>query len=475
MSRKELINYLSEAGRLGFDGLVFLEEEHVLTANPFFLNWVGLSLDELRQSFFDLFEPSTATRFRQRDFYSERESLDSLFKSGKRIGRRFEVVGKCEQLEGTEVRMLSFRADSDKWEAEKNLQQQNLLFESVVRAIPDAVVITDMNDRILVCNQAFTRIFNYPPHAVLGKHLAMMFPEQALPKGGKDEKRVVQTTMLTGTGQRLTAEITHCRLRDPHGACVGYMDIMRDVTRRNMLENHLRRTQKMDAMGQMATGVAHDFNNIINAMLGFAEMLEEDYKQDQALVATVGEIKKAGRSGAALTQQLLTFSRNQDIHAGVYSLNKLIHHFSKVLNSLAGPGVSVYLNTKAEPDRIRADKVQIEQLLLNLCANARDAVNRNGKVVVHTDNIIFNGRGNEPPAGKYIRLAVEDNGSGMDKATLEHIFEPFFTTKSEGKGTGMGLATVYGIVKQAGGFIKVTSQPGQGTTFSFYFPSHEDR
>jgi signal transduction histidine kinase/CheY-like chemotaxis protein len=247
-----------------------------------------------------------------------------------------------------------------------------------------------------------------------------------------------------------------------------------DISERKALEQQLWQAQKMDALGSLAGGVAHDFNNLLTAIMGSAEVMRLDLPVDDPRRPDLDEIDKACGRAAALTRQLLAFSRRQPFEPRALSLGESVHDMKKMIGRLLGPQVSLVTASDQPLASIWADASQIEQVVLNLAVNARDAMPDGGTVTIETRNV----RLDEPyrtehfqvPAGAYVLLAVSDTGTGMDRETLSHIFEPFFTTKEKGKGTGLGLATVYGIVKQSRAYILVYSELGIGTTFKCYFP-----
>ncbi|MBI1749114.1 MAG: MEDS domain-containing protein [Acidobacteria bacterium] len=247
-----------------------------------------------------------------------------------------------------------------------------------------------------------------------------------------------------------------------------------DLSERLLLEEQLRQAQKLEAIGRLAGGVAHDFNNVLGVILGYGEMLLERLDLEDSAHAAVQEIKRAAERAVLLTRQLLAFSRKQVLRPRVLDLNQVLADLEKTLPRLVGEDVYVSISPGAELGRVEADPGQIEQVIMNLAANARDAMPTGGRLTVETANVELGEdyviRHTVVVAGRYVMLAVSDTGAGMDRETQERIFEPFFTTKEQGQGTGLGLATVYGIVKQSGGYIWVYSEPGHGTTFKIYLP-----
>jgi nitrogen-specific signal transduction histidine kinase/ActR/RegA family two-component response regulator len=251
-----------------------------------------------------------------------------------------------------------------------------------------------------------------------------------------------------------------------------------DITERKKLEQQLRQAQKVEAIGQLAGGIAHDFNNLLGIIIGYSEIFEERLGLDDPLRPKAEQIKKAGRRAASLTRQLLAFSRQQALEPRVLDLNAVIADTLKMLRRLIDENVELVAVTEPALGRVSADQGQIEQIIMNLTVNARDAMPRGGNLTISTGNAEMDDAfvrlhpGAIP--GSYVVLSVSDTGCGMDLETQTHIFEPFFTTKGEGKGTGLGLATVYGVVKQSGGYISVESEPGKGSTFRIYLPRIEE-
>ena len=235
--------------------------------------------------------------------------------------------------------------------------------------------------------------------------------------------------------------------------------------------------QKMESVGRLAGGVAHDFNNMLTVILGNAELAQHQMDPEEPLYNTLEEIMKAGKRSADLTRQLLAFARKQVIKPIVLDLNVSVEGMLKMLRRLLGEDIDILWKPSQNLWAVKMDPAQVDQIMANLCVNARDAIYGSGKVTIETENVVFDGeycdrhKGFHP--GEFVMLAVSDNGVGMDGEILEKVFEPFFTTKKEGQGTGLGLSMIYGIVKQNEGFINVYSEPGQGTTFKIYFARYE--
>ena len=265
-------------------------------------------------------------------------------------------------------------------------------------------------------------------------------------------------------------------LRDTDGAITHYVAVKEDITERRVLENQLRQSQKMDAVGQLAGGVAHDFNNMLGVIIGYAEMILNKEALNDSLQKYLEKILEAAHRSSEITGQLLAFARKQAIAPKIVDLDNTVEKMLKLLRRVIGEDIDLAWLPRANSWRVKMDASQIDQILVNLCVNARDAIAGVGKVTIETQKAVFDDaycaehQGFSP--GEYVMLAVSDNGRGMDKRTVDRIFEPFFTTKGLGEGTGLGLATVYGIVKQNAGFINVYSEPGHGSTFKIYLRRH---
>jgi two-component system, cell cycle sensor histidine kinase and response regulator CckA len=268
-------------------------------------------------------------------------------------------------------------------------------------------------------------------------------------------------------------------LRDANGEIFGAICMSLDVTDRKNLEEQLRQAQKMEAVGRLAGGIAHDFNNLLMVIQGYADLLADRFPAGDPLRRNVEQIQMAGQRATSLTRQLLAFSRKQMLAPTIISIHTVVADMEKILRRLIGEDIR--LDTSSVPDLwlVKADRSQIEQVIMNLAVNARDAMPNGGRLTIETANVeldsAFSRHAVVMAPGQYVMLAVTDNGLGMDANTQAHLFEPFFTTKEKGKGTGLGLATVYGIVKQSGGYIWAYSEPGRGTTFKIYLPRVEDQ
>ncbi|MGC2185356.1 MAG: response regulator [Terriglobales bacterium] len=346
----------------------------------------------------------------------------------------------------------------------------------------DLVMITDREGVIEYVNPAFEAVSGYSPGELIGQ------TPRVLKSGHQNSElyKEMWQTILAGNVFRCTmvnrkkngdvfvAEKTVTPLRDGAGRITHFISNDRDITERRRLENQLQQAQKMDAIGRLAGGVAHDFNNLLMVISSYAELMLDSLAPQHPLRRNVDEIQKASRSAADLTRQLLAFGRKQMQSLQLLDLNRIIADINKMLPRLIGEDIELVFVPGEKLAKVKADPVQIEQIVMNLAANARDAMPKGGRLVIETaslqlDDAYIQQHSIVPP-GSYVLLTVTDSGSGIAPEHLSHIFEPFYTTKEEGKGTGLGLATVYGIVKQNSGFIWVYSEPGMGTTFKIYLP-----
>ena len=346
----------------------------------------------------------------------------------------------------------------------------------------EVVIITDPAGTIQYVNPAFERVTGYTRDEVMGKNPRILKSEahdaafyhalwKTISRGEIWEGRIVNKHK---DGTLYTEEATISPVRDGSGRLVNYVAVKRDITHDLELEQQIRQSQKMEAIGQLAGGVAHDFNNILQTMMGNIEILLDNFKGDDEQRADLEEIDRGVERAAALTRQLLMFSRRQVMQPKMLDLNLIIEELLKMLRRVIGEDIRLEWVPGNPLGAVQADAGMMEQVLMNLCVNARDAMPHGGVLIIETQNVLTDAEycqnHLEGVPGRFVLLSVTDTGEGMDEETIEHIFEPFFTTKGPGKGTGLGLATVYGIVRQHGGMVDLYSEPGKGTTFKVYFP-----
>ncbi len=358
---------------------------------------------------------------------------------------------------------------------------------SIIDSSEDAILSKDLNGVITSWNRGAEHIYGYTSEDAIGKHISLLTPSdhrdeisEILGKIARGETiEHHESVRVTKDGRQLNVSISVSPLRDAADAIVGASVISRDITAQKRTENQLRQAQKMEAIGRLAGGVAHDFNNILGIINACTEFLRDRIDPAAEPSLYVENIRKASERGRSLTKQLLAFSRTSAIQPLILDLNERLRDITKLLRPLLGDDVEILVVPRSASAVVEADPGQLDQIVVNLAVNARDAMPHGGKFILETGVVSFDEAFAEQNQamrpGKYILLAVSDTGHGMDEATISRIFEPFFTTKGVGKGTGLGLATVYGIVKQSAGHILVYSEPGHGTTFKIYLPSAEHK
>jgi PAS domain S-box-containing protein len=376
------------------------------------------------------------------------------------------------------------RREMQRRQSEEDLRRSEEKYRQLVNQVP-AVVYKGYLDWSLNCfDDKIEKITGYSKEDFNSRRvtwLDLMFPED-IQQAKKRFAEALQTDRFCVNEYRLrkkTGEVCWVQVRnqiinDPTAHTDYISGVFFDITDRKLLEDQLAQAQKMEAVGLLAGGIAHDFNNLLSAIMGYSEIMMFDLENDGPLLQCAEEIMKAADQGASLTNKLLAFSRKQILQPRLIDFNIIVTDMDKMLRRLLGEDLDLVTHCTEKLGLVQADPGQIEQILMNLAVNSRDAMPQGGKLTIETANIYLDENYAQSHAevipGPYVMLAVTDNGAGMDAERLSHIFEPFFTTKEKGKGTGLGLAMVYGIVKQSGGHIWVYSEPGQGTTFKVYFP-----
>ena len=389
----------------------------------------------------------------------------------KRIGSAVEGA-----LEKTRMR-------GEKERAEDQLQEEKEFMEKSLDAQTDTFFVFERaTGKAVRWNKAFREISGYSDEEIS----SMKVPESyyskedlknaaaAYEKVLRGGKATVEMSLITKDGRKIPTEYSASTLKDKEGNPRYLIVVGRDVTERKQLEAQLFQSQKMEAIGQLAGGVAHDFNNLLTSIIGNATLVSMKLEKDSPLQEYPEEIMKAGESAASLTRQLLAFSRKQIFQPEVLNLNAVIPNIEKMLRRLIGEDVELKTILQPELGNVETDPGQIEQIIVNLAVNARDAMPTGGKLTIETVNVQMDEKYVREhitaKPGFYVMMAISDTGTGMDEEIRSKIFEPFFTTKEEGQGTGLGLSTVYGIVKQSDGYIWVYSEPGKGTSFKIYLP-----
>ena len=461
-------------------------------ANAAFCDFVGYSLGELRMlGMFDLMHPEDRGRASE---------LKERLQRGEVVGRiRWErryihKSGQClwalltttlvRDDEGSTGYFLSQVIDiTDRKQAEEALKLAEAKWRALIGAMQDVILVLDRNGKYVDIAPSATNQLYRPPEELKDRRLHEVFPKEqadfflahvhrAIDSGAPVELKYD----LEIDGERLYFDATVSPLLRDHVVWVA-----RDVTARSRAEvalreseDQLRQAQKMEAVGQLAGGIAHDFNNLLMAIMSNAELAALELAPASPVGTHIDEIKSASRRARSLTQQLLAFSRKQMLQPRVLDLNAVVRESEQILRRLIGENISLQVMLESDPWHVRADQGQLAQVLMNLVVNARDALPHGGRMRIETGNrTVYPAESRSRRGlreGEYMTLRVWDSGVGMDEETKARIFEPFFTTKPPGQGTGLGLSTAYGIVKQSGGYIAVDSTPGEGTIFTVYLP-----
>jgi PAS domain S-box-containing protein len=430
------------------------------------LSWVAIAVTLLLTAGLASFALGA---FHQHSIETERTDLVVAIRGLIALVGVFDLYVLYQQLQITRMR--------------RRLMEREEFFQLISDNVIDMIAVVDSEGK---------RVYNSPSyHRILGYTLDELEATSSFEQVHPDDRQLVVDAAAdarrTGVGRRIeyrmrhkdgswvSLESTASPVLNAKGAVENLVIVNRDISERRRLEEQLRQSQKMDAIGRLSGGVAHDFNNLLGVIIGYAEILQERIPETDSMRAPVDQIIKAGTRASSLTKQLLAFSRQQVMEPKILVLNAVVADTEKMLRRLIGEDIELLTSLDTDLGKIRADQGQVEQVIMNLAVNARDAMPEGGRLVIETSNFEIDDKFARRYAypvlpGSYILLTVSDNGIGMDTATQQRIFEPFFTTKEKGKGTGLGLSLVYGVVKQSGGYIDVVSTRGKGTTFNIYLP-----
>lgn len=469
------------------DGILILDFHtgKVVDVNPFLMQLLGYSYNELYGkhiweigTFRDIAASKDAFKILQDNEYIRYEDLPLETNNGQSI--EVEFVSNVYLVDTSKVIQCNIRDIT----ARRRAEDTSKLLMSAIEQAGEAIVITDTEGIIQFVNSTFEQTTGYNREEAVGQNPRIL-------RSGKQDDilyRNLWATISSGKtwtgcmvnkrkdGTLYTEEMTISPVRNISGLIVNYVAVKRDITEHLRLAAQFQQAQKMEAVGLLAGGVAHDYNNMLSVILGNAELAKNKVDPDQSLHADLEEIIKAAKRSTGITRQLLAFARKQTITPVVLDLNQTVESMLKMLRRLIGEDIDLAWLPEVDVWPVKMDPGQVDQILANLCVNARDAISDVGKITIETGNAVFDETYCTQHAGfiagEYALLSVSDNGNGMDKETLEQIFEPFFSSKGVGKGTGLGLSTVYGIVKQNNGFINVYSEPGEGTTFKIYLSRH---
>jgi PAS domain S-box-containing protein len=387
-----------------------------------------------------------------------------------------DITARNMPLRGRMARLVIASDVTEQRKAEEKLRH----YASLISSSDDAIIGTTLDRTIVSWNPGAEALYGYTAEEAIGQPISIIVPPERHDESEQTSQRVArgervrhtETVRIRKDGTHIDVSLATSPIRDSSGAIVGESTIARDVTERKHLQAQLLQLQKMEAVGRLAGGLAHDFNNVLTIIAGYADLAIHQIRSDDPVVKCLVSVRHATHRAENLTRQLLAFSRRQVVHPRLVKLNDIVRNLSGMLRRLIGEDIELETIFGSDLPLIKADPGQLEQVIMNLAVNARDAMPNGGRFVIET--AAANPEEHAPDGGnasnRGVIMTVSDTGTGMDVETLAHIFEPFFTTKDPGKGTGLGLSTVYGIVQQHSGKIRVQSQPGLGSIFRIFFP-----
>ncbi|MBN1567234.1 MAG: PAS domain S-box protein [Acidobacteria bacterium] len=474
-------------------GLAVVQNDQLKFCNKAYAEMTGYSVEELL-SFADsrrLIHPE------DREFVLNR-SRKRL--SGEPVPTHYEhrIIRKNGEIRWHEIRpaVVEFEGEpatqvacidiTERKNAEEAIKESHEYLNRILNATSDGIFVKDNEYKLVLVNDSFCAFRDKRREDLLGKTGMEELPEEMAKIIMQQEEEVLKTgreqlgeeIFPNAQGNRPSILMVKRSLLTDRKGNRQIVTVGRDITQYKQLEAQFLQAQKMEAIGALAGGVAHDFNNLLNVINGYSELVLETLEPDNPIREDIGHIRTAAQNAASLTTQLLAFSRKQILQPEILDLNETITQMSTMLRRVIGEDIEIAAVTQPDLGLVNADPGQIQQIIMNLAINARDAMPRGGKLTIETANFDCDeDYVKDHPAvkaGPYVMLAITDNGIGMDEETKTHLFEPFFTTKAKGKGTGLGLSTIYGIVKQSNGFIWVYSELGKGTTFKVYFPRAQD-
>lgn len=476
------------------DGILILNAvtRKITDVNPFMIELLGYTREEfLGRELWEIGllkdeeESIAAFRELQKKGYIRYDDLPLRNRNGAR--REVEFVSNVYGENGHQVIQCNIRDISERKNAENALRQAEQKYESLFANAVTGIYQTTLDGHYIAANPMLARMFGYDsPEEMINEVTGEQTLERRfyVEQGRREEfaRLIREHGVLTGfeseiytrDGKRIWISEHALAIRNEFGQVTGYQGTTIDITATKDLERQLRQAQRLESIGLLAGGIAHDFNNMLTAINGYSDLTLRRLKADDPLRRNLEEIKKAGLRSAALTQQLLAFSRRQVLQPVVLNLNVIISDTIKMLQRLIGEDIQLTTTLNPQVGQVKVDPGQFSQIVMNLAVNARDAMPQGGKLIIETANIfldsVYTAQHVGVLPGAYVMFSICDTGAGMSDEIKQHVFEPFFTTKKAGQGTGLGLATVYGIVKQSGGYIEVYSDEGVGTTFKIYLP-----
>jgi two-component system, cell cycle sensor histidine kinase and response regulator CckA len=478
---------LFEAAR---DGILILDAStgEITDANPFLEEILGYSRQHfLQHKLWDigLFEDvelckRTFKRLQQ-DRYVRYENLPLRHKSGERV--EVEFVSNVYEVDGNKVIQCNVRDISERKRAAEALRESEERFRVTFEQAAVGIAHVAPNGQLLRVNQKYCDIVGYSPEELLERRFQDITYPDDLPANtayvdgmlaGEIELHSIEKRYVRKDGTLIWVNLTNALVYHPSGEPKYFISVVQDITERKHLEGQFLQAQKMEAIGRLAGGIAHDFNNLLTVIIGYCDLLRNQLGDRNPICREINEIKKAGERAATLTAHLLAFSRRQVLQLEVIDLNTVVSDMEQLLCRLIGEDIRLTTTLDSELDLIKTDRGQLTQIIMNFAVNARDAMPEGGALTLETRNMYlgdeYTRNHAEVQAGPYVLLRISDTGCGMAAETQPQVFEPFFTTKEQGRGTGLGLSTVYGIVKQHKGHISVDSAPGRGSTFKIYLP-----
>lgn len=460
--------------------------------NEAFAEKLGMTQEEIRgKTVFDLWPTEYSMVYHEKDLELLQNPEKQIYEYKVRDvhGNESDVIFSKTVLRDTDGKvsgLIGVYTDiTDRKRAEAALRENETKYRNLIENSTDAIYLMS-NKKFEIINDQFQKLFNIKFQEI--HHPDFDFFDLVAPK---DKAKVQERMMRLEKGEKLIPEYEFTAItKDGHEKQIEASDsnfklaegyaiqgIFRDVTERKQLEEQAQHKQKLEAIGRLAGGIAHDFNNLLTVINGYCELLIYSDISDE-IKDQIKQISKAGEQARRLTSQLLAFSRKQVIHPEVLNINTVVFEMFKMIKRLLGEDIEIVTKLNPELGNVKVDPGQMEQIIINLAVNARDALPKGGQIIIESDNVVFDNEYTRKHIGsregQFVLLSISDNGIGMDAETISHIFEPFYTTKDREKGTGLGLSTVYGIIRQNDGHIWVESEPGEGSSFKIYLPLVED-